>query len=207
MKLILLTHEREFDRVTNTGMLVQRRFPEVCRRVLWRRKHADPELLALIESGKAGLLYPSEEAISLDASLVMELSAAAYQRETETSSIDSAACLPQNQGRSSNQSLSGAESLKTALPEVIILLDATWQEAAKMYRQSAYLQTIPGYMLENTLSSEYARRRNQKAGGLCTLECAAILLSLAGTGSAVELLLKDLQAHNHKAFDCHQAQQ
>nr|WP_283164272.1 tRNA-uridine aminocarboxypropyltransferase [Shewanella corallii] len=163
MKLILLTHEREFDRITNTGALVQRRFPHLCQRVLWQRKEPNQAMLELIESGKVGLVYPSTESAGLK--------------------------------------VTSGTALSHELPEYMILLDATWQEAAKMYRQSPYLQNLPTYHLEQAPQTLYVRRRNQKQGGLCTLECAAVLYELAGDAENATQLLGDLKAHNLKQFD------
>ncbi|MBM7072648.1 DTW domain-containing protein [Shewanella sp. 202IG2-18] len=60
MNIILLTHEREVSKKTNTGVLVSDVLGENARVVVWERKNPDPELLAQIENGKVALLYPTE---------------------------------------------------------------------------------------------------------------------------------------------------
>ena len=65
MQIILLTHERELDRATNTGRLAL----EVCtqdadvslRRIVWQRTEPDRELQAMLKKPGVGLLYPNSE--------------------------------------------------------------------------------------------------------------------------------------------------
>lgn len=60
--------------------------------------------------------------------------------------------------------------------ENIILLDATWQEARKMFNRSPYLQDLPKAHLQPRQVSQYQLRRNQPEGGLCTAECVVEIL-------------------------------
>src|SRR6187431_788051 len=55
--------------------------------------------------------------------------------------------------------------------ENIILLDATWQEARKMFNHSPYLKNLPRAHIKPRLVSQYQLRRNQPEEGLCTAEC------------------------------------
>ncbi|MGI2038441.1 DTW domain-containing protein [Shewanella frigidimarina] len=59
----------------------------------------------------------------------------------------------------------------------LVLIDATWQEARKMYNQSPYLKALPKVSLIGTSKSIYPLRRNQIEGGLCTAECVIHLLT------------------------------
>ncbi|MCW7553349.1 DTW domain-containing protein [Endozoicomonas gorgoniicola] len=68
--------------------------------------------------------------------------------------------------------------------KLFILLDATWQQARKMYRQSPYLHRLPLMSLNNVPASGYSLRRNQQAGHLCTAEVAAEVLKNAGMPEA-----------------------
>lgn len=63
---------------------------------------------------------------------------------------------------------------------LFILLDATWQEAAKMYRKSPYLHDLPVLSLAGGIESRYPLRRNQKTGGLSTVEVGQLLLEELG---------------------------
>lgn len=60
--------------------------------------------------------------------------------------------------------------------ENIILLDATWQEARKMFNHSPYLQSLPRAHIKPRQISQYQLRRNQLEGGLCTAECVVEIL-------------------------------
>jgi DTW domain-containing protein YfiP len=60
-----------------------------------------------------------------------------------------------------------------------VILDATWQQAKKMYRQSSYLQKADKIALDQAPVSRFQRRRNQRDGGLCTAECVIELLKSA----------------------------
>lgn len=74
-------------------------------------------------------------------------------------------------------------------PSLFIVLDGTWQEARKMWRQSPCLQALNQVHLAPSRDSIYQLRRNQAAGNLCTLEVGCELLHLIGeTQSATDLL-------------------
>lgn len=60
--------------------------------------------------------------------------------------------------------------------ENFILLDATWQEARKMFNHSPYLKSLPRAHIKPRQVSQYQLRRNQPEGGLCTAECVADIL-------------------------------
>jgi len=60
--------------------------------------------------------------------------------------------------------------------ENIILLDATWQEARKMFNKSPYLKSLPRAHIKSRKISQYQLRRNQPEGGLCTAECVVEIL-------------------------------
>ncbi|NIB44433.1 DTW domain-containing protein [Pseudomaricurvus alkylphenolicus] len=60
--------------------------------------------------------------------------------------------------------------------EEYILLDATWQQAGKMLRQSRLLKTLPRLSLQTPQESVYHLRRNQQPGNLSTAETAIALL-------------------------------
>ena len=65
MQIVLLTHEREPERPTNTGRLVM----EACEgddavnvhRIVWRRAEPDEGLLSILKQPRTGLLYPCSE--------------------------------------------------------------------------------------------------------------------------------------------------
>ncbi|ABI71159.1 tRNA-uridine aminocarboxypropyltransferase [Shewanella frigidimarina] len=151
LKIILLTHSREMDRANNTGQLVKQVLGDNARVVEWHRKQPDAELLAAIEAGKVGLVFPSDE-------------------------------ITQEAG------------LSLASPEYLVIIDATWQEARKMFNQSPYLKELPKVSLVNPPKSIYPLRRNQIEGGLCTAECVALLLNHAGESALSTRLTEQLMA-------------
>lgn len=61
-----------------------------------------------------------------------------------------------------------------------IILDATWQQARKMYRQSPWLHTLAHIELDIEKESEYSLRRNQVKGAICTCEVGIALLKALG---------------------------
>ncbi|MGX9462713.1 tRNA-uridine aminocarboxypropyltransferase [Shewanella sp. A14] len=67
------------------------------------------------------------------------------------------------------------EITKTLL--YLVIIDATWQEARKIFNQSPYLQGLPRVPLMGAAKSIYPLRRNQIEGGLCTAECVIHLLT------------------------------
>lgn len=58
----------------------------------------------------------------------------------------------------------------------LIVIDATWQEARKIYNHSPYLKAVPRVSIAPDYVSEFRLRRNQPDGGLCTAECVIEIL-------------------------------
>lgn len=65
---------------------------------------------------------------------------------------------------------------------LFILLDATWNEARKMFRKSPYLDGYPVLSLHPDQVSGYRLRRSKRADHFCTSEVAALCLELVGDG-------------------------
>jgi len=61
-----------------------------------------------------------------------------------------------------------------------ILLDGTWQQAAKMFRKSPYLNHLPIISMDPEYRSQYTLRRKSQDHHLCTVEIASELLNIAG---------------------------
>ncbi len=68
MKFILLTHQRELERPSNTGSLVATVLKENSEVIVWERTKPSAVLLDYIASGAAALLYPSNESALIAAS-------------------------------------------------------------------------------------------------------------------------------------------
>lgn len=158
----MLCHQRELVKASNTGQLLLAHDAISARQVTWARKRPDAGLLAAIAEGRAFLVYPllGEYGHRLD-------------------------CLEEKEHADE------CNRLMPLVPDdaVIVLIDATWQQAQKMYNQSPYLHDLPRLELARERPSLFRLRRNQRASGLCTVECAIELLRLAGerqTAGALE---------------------
>lgn len=71
---------------------------------------------------------------------------------------------------------------------LFVLLDATWQEARKMFRKSPFLNHLPVLSIQPEQLSRYRLRRSQRDAHLCTAEVAALCLDLAGEPHAAAIL-------------------
>lgn len=153
MKIILLTHERERERPTNTGAIalsVAGGAQGLVECVVWSRVHPDQGLVQMFDKGQAGLVYPCSEVEPDQMEQVMPLEAC----------------------------------------ENFVLLDATWQEARKMYNRSPYLKRAPRVPLSPAQASRFRLRRNQKPDGLCTAECVMEIL----TGKGYEQVAQEVES-------------
>ena len=80
---------------------------------------------------------------------------------------------------------------------LFILLDATWNEARKMFRKSPYLDGLPVLSLRPEQVSRYVLRRSRRDDHFCTSEVAALCLALAGEARAGETLGAWLDVFTH----------
>ncbi len=147
MNIYLLTHQRELERKTNTGVLATELLGENCRVFVWDRVSPNIELLHKLKHESVALIYPTEDSISMD----------------EVANFDS-----------------------------FIIIDATWQEAQKMYNHSPYLKNLAKVQLNREKTSIYTLRRNQKKLGLCTAECVSELLNLTANKQHAKTLEANL---------------
>ncbi|MBO2603440.1 DTW domain-containing protein [Shewanella algae] len=175
VKIILLTHERELNRANNTATLALNAYPTLCKRVLWARKAPDAWLMEHLSLGRTALLYPQ---IEENTSRTQAVNESPNLSQSTNQSPAQGATLPQDAAQEAAQKA----ALKLGKPlNSLVILDATWQEAGKMYRQSPYLQSLARVELQAEQGSAFRLRRNQRQGGLCTLECiAAVWQNLGG---------------------------
>jgi len=155
MKIYLLTHQRELNRKTNTGSLALESSDGLVERIMWERVNPNKNLVELIQSHAAVLLYPSSDSCPVNIEKF----------------------------------------------DHIIILDATWQEAQKMYNQSDYLKPLEKFTLSNSQPSNYQLRRNQPQGGLCTIECVIEVLLLKGHDQMAHNLKNSFINFNNKAIE------
>lgn len=143
MKFILLTHEREILKGTNTGRLVKEVLEDESELIIWKRKEPNPFVVKLLETKKAALVFPDNNAEG---------------------------------------------SLSIQQYEYLVILDGTWQEARKMFNQSAYLQEADKVSILPTKPSVFKLRRNQIEGGLSTVECVIELLRQMNSDEKLKLM-------------------
>nr|WP_263858534.1 tRNA-uridine aminocarboxypropyltransferase [Shewanella algae] len=183
VKIILLTHERELNRASNTATLALNAYPTLCKRVLWARKAPDAWLMEHLSLGRTALLYPQTEESTSEESIsrAQAVNESPNLSQSPNQSPAQGATLPHNAAQEAAQKT----ALKIGKPlNSLVILDATWQEAGKMYRQSPYLQSLARVELQTEQDSAFRLRRNQRQGGLCTLECiAAVWQDLGGNYS------------------------
>ncbi|MGI2855254.1 tRNA-uridine aminocarboxypropyltransferase [Shewanella algae] len=188
MKIILLTHERELNRASNTATLALNAYPTLCKRVLWARKAPDAWLMEHLSLGQTALLYPQTEESTSEESI--SRTRAANESPNVTPDPSSKLNPSPAQGATLPQDATQETAQKTALKlgkplNSLVILDATWQEAGKMYRQSPYLQSLARVELQAEQGSAFRLRRNQRQGGLCTLECIAAVWQDLGGGYSI----------------------
>lgn len=72
----------------------------------------------------------------------------------------------------------------------LLFIDGTWQQAAKMLRQSPWLNQLPRVSISQTSPSMFRLRRNQTENGLSTLEAMAFCLFEQGRSQSSQDLLE-----------------
>lgn len=92
-----------------------------------------------------------------------------------------------------------SEALKPALHRVqtLILLDGTWRKAKKMWQLNPWLWSLVVSRLEAGSISRYRIRKGSEAGGISTLEAAALALEIL-EGADTEPLYKAFEAMQDK---------
>ena len=92
---------------------------------------------------------------------------------------------------------SNAEYQPINIFENTLIIDATWDEARKMYNHSPYLKKAPKGILKPTNQSKYNLRVNQPPDGLCTIECIIEILKLKREHEIADELEELFNKFNH----------
>ncbi|OOF27110.1 hypothetical protein BZJ19_02410 [Salinivibrio proteolyticus] len=160
LQCVLVMHENEAARQSNTGKLVKAALPHT-QIEIWQRKQPPQALLDSWARGDVSpwLLFPSDDAVPAD-----RLFADAVR------------------------SISCADRSVSRAPLQFVVLDATWQQARKMLNKSPWLNRLPRVSLPSTAASQYTLRRNQPPGHLCTSEAVSALLRSQGDVNAATQL-------------------
>ncbi len=92
-----------------------------------------------------------------------------------------------------------AEPSADALANItcLVLLDATWRKAYKMYQLSQVLHALPHIKLPDDIQSLYQIRKTSKEGALSTLEaCCHALSKIEGSAEKYQPLLNSFVQFN-----------
>ncbi len=171
LQCVLVMHENEAARQSNTGKLVKAALPHT-QIEIWQRKQPPQALLDSWARGDVSpwLLFPSDDAIPAD--------------RLFADPARSVSC--------ENRLVSCAETLAATnaprAPLQFVVLDATWQQARKILNKSPWLNRLPRVGLPSTAASQYTLRRNQPEGHLCTSEAVSALLRSRGDVDAATQL-------------------
>lgn len=103
--------------------------------------------------------------------------------------------FPDDQPDYADRVVSYSTPLDGKIPAFIIL-DGTWRQARRMFRQSAYLSKLPILPLHTDRLTRYKLRTPASSSHLCTAEVAAELLRVAGDDAAGALLDDYFDAFN-----------
>ncbi|MFT4814065.1 MAG: DTW domain-containing protein YfiP [Paracoccaceae bacterium] len=92
-----------------------------------------------------------------------------------------------------------SENLEPAsnIIHTLILIDGTWRKAKKMWQLNPWLWTLAVFRLEAGFKSRYRIRKGSEAGGLSTLEAAALALEIVEDADT-EPLYKAFEAMQDK---------
>lgn len=167
-ELVLLTHATELQRPTNTGRLLT--------------EELQPVGQAPSDWSVRRLTWQRKEPAP---SLLQRLAAADYVLLYPA---------PTAQQIDVDKACNKAD----VMPAGFILLDATWQQAQKMYNQSPYLHTLPKWQIQSATPSSYMLRRNQRQQGWCTAEIVMLLWRHLGAVEQAELLASRFMAFNRR---------
>lgn len=91
-------------------------------------------------------------------------------------------------------------------PEHLIVIDGTWHQAKTLYRDMAWLQQYPHYVLNPDAPSRYRIRREPEFSYISTLEALLVALShLEPSLQGVESLLRAFDAMIDRQIECESA--
>jgi DTW domain-containing protein YfiP len=167
-ELVLLTHSTELQRPTNTGRLLLEAPQSTT------QDHADWSVRQLCWQRKAP-----------DPLLLQQLAASDY-------------VLLYPAATAQQIDVDCPVSTDLPMPAGFILLDATWQQAQKMYNQSPYLHDLPKWQIQSATPSRYLLRRNQRQQGWCTAELVVLLWRHLGAVAQAATLDARFSAFNQR---------
>ncbi len=173
---VLVLHRDEIVKPTNTGRLIADLYPEHTHAFRWDRTQPDEALLTLLKdpARECLIVFPCDE-----------------KSDGKNKDISPTLLEPYTAHRNDNRRLT------------LVLLDATWKQARKMYNHSPWLQNLPHLDLRHLLKHEavtgagnYQVRKAPKADQFSTAEAAAMAFTACGETQHSQDLLDYFQVFN-----------
>lgn len=167
--------EKEVHKPTNTGWLIADLIEDTMA-FSWTRMAVDPALPALLADPQwqPYVVFPGE-----------------FVAPERVVSQLLPALLPANYSDNSQQP-DAVHDGQSKRP-LFILLDATWQEARRIFKRSDYLKPIPVLSFKPEHLSRYRLRDSGRGDHLCTAEVAALCLQMADDNLAAQTLTTYLE--------------
>lgn len=190
--LYIVAHSEELKKDSNTALLLMKALQN-SQLQLWQRKQP----IFKTRQNEALVDEPFEVPISERA---LKQPTVPVNESPETLPVmllpaSLATCYQGEEGRShpmlKNNDIAGRSFL---------LLDGSWQQVRKMYRQSPQLKQLDCYELHKDESfplGEFPLRRNQHDAGVCSAQAIALLLWRLGENEQAESLLSNFQQFCH----------
>jgi len=166
-KFVIIMHPEEVSRVTNTGRLIKKSFPDDTEVFYWNRTNVNSKLLKILKSDEyyKVLVFPPDK---------KEHNHRAITNETIKNIVKTE-----------------PENIETKEKKIMfVILDGTWKEARKIIRKSPYLEDLKMLELDTNIKTEYDLRRNSDIGHICTVEVVIELLKLINEKVKAEKLYK-----------------
>lgn len=177
--VLVLQHPSEVKQSKGTVSLLQQSLSQC--QVIVGEDFTDNEILAQYLTRYAdsiALLYPSEQALALNASLPV---------------VNSKLAIEPDENNENNEN----EANKLNEIKCIIILDGTWKKAYRMYMLNPNLHTINHIALPQGIESLYQIRKTKKDGALSSLEaCCHALARLENKSQKYQILLNSFIQFN-----------
>lgn len=162
LDLLVIYHRDELLKPTNTGRLIADCFPGNTWTAIWSRTGSCSAMTALLaqRSSQMALLFPGQD------HKIADINALKTSLAAQCPKPDSHPNRP-----------------------MLVILDGTWKQAQKMYRQTPWLKSIPTLPLPPHGASKYLLRQAAHGGQLSTAEAVANAMQTLGLDQHSKILV------------------
>lgn len=166
IQVVVLQHPSEVSHTKGTVALLAKSLSK-CQVLVGESFDEEQTFLQVMTQYQAVLLYPSEQAHVLDEDVISKL------LNCQSSLQD----IPQTQFTQYRLQVSPENKIK---PLCLVILDATWKKAYRMFMLSAKLQQLPQVCLPEHLANagQYHIRKVAKKNALSSLEASCYALAI-----------------------------